>query len=371
MTSTDPTIAALSASAYTVPADGQEGDGTLTWDSTTLVIVEARTADPAAPAGLGWTYAPTATVALIDELLTPAVLGRCAFDIPSSWSAMARATRNAGGGGGLAAMALSAVDVALWDLKARLLELPLHHLFGAARDTMTIYGSGGFTTYDDDRLRAQLLGWVDGGIKGVKIKIGESWGARERRDLNRVALARATIGDQVGLFVDANGGYGRKQAIRVGRQLADFDVTWFEEPVTSQDLDGLRLVRDHVLPDVAAGEYGDTLAYFGRVCAAGALDCLQIDATRCGGYTEWLRASAVAAAHGLEVSGHCAPRLHAPVALATPNARHLEWFHDHARIEAAFFDPPPSVDGGVIRGTDQAGHGLSLRVPGIDHRRTA
>ncbi|NLE79321.1 MAG: mandelate racemase, partial [Rhodococcus sp.] len=209
------------------------------------------------------------------------------------------------------------------------------------------------------------------GIPRVKIKIGESWGRRTERDLAGMGMARETVGDATELYVDANGGYGRKQAVRVMRAAAEFDVRWFEEPVSSDDLDGLRAVRDAVDADVAAGEYGYDLYYFRRMCEARAVDCLQIDATRCGGLTEWLRAAAVAAAYGLEVSGHCAPYLHMHVAAATPNLRHLEWFHDHVRIEQMIFEGARDPVGGALRpDTEAPGHGLELRVPAVEQFRT-
>jgi len=215
--------------------------------------------------------------------------------------------RNAGRPGAVG-YAISAVDVALWDLKARLLDLPLHRLLGAVREQVPVYGSGGFTTYDEAQLHEQLTHWVDEQqIPRVKIKIGESWGGDAVRDLRRMTQARRIIGADVELFVDANGGYGRKQAIRVMHAAADLDVRWFEEPVSSDDLDGLREVRDAVWPDVTAGEYGYDVYYFRRMCAAGAVDCLQADVSRCGGITEWLRVSAIAASFGLQVSSHCGP----------------------------------------------------------------
>jgi len=212
-------------------------------------------------------------------------------------------------------------------------------------------------------MREQLLGWaVDQRIPRVKIKIGESWGSRPERDLARIAEARTTVGPQVELFVDANGGYTAKQAVRILAAVADCDVGWFEEPVSSDDLDGLRRVRDSVPADVAAGEYGSDLTYFRRMCAAGAVDCLQADASRCGGITEWLRVAAVAAAHHLEISGHCAPHLHAHVAAAVPNLRHLEWFHDHVRIEQMFFEGVLDPFGGALHPDPAApGHGLTTR----------
>jgi L-alanine-DL-glutamate epimerase-like enolase superfamily enzyme len=204
----------------------------------------------------------------------------------------------------------------------------------------------------------------------VKIKIGESWGTNETRDLARVARAREVIGPDIELYVDANGGYQRKQAVRIGHAMAEWDVRWFEEPVSSDDLDGLREVRDRVDADVTAGEYGTDIAYFRRMCAHQAVDCLQIDATRCGGYTEWLRAAAVAASFGLAVSGHCAPNLHAPVAAATPNLRHLEWFHDHVRIESMLFDGNlDPVGGSVMPGPERPGHGMTLVDEAADRYR--
>jgi L-alanine-DL-glutamate epimerase-like enolase superfamily enzyme len=285
---------------------------------------------------------------------------------------MVRAVRNVGRPG-VASCAISAVDVALWDLAARLVDLPLHRYLGAVRDEVPVYGSGGFTTYDESQLRDQLVGWTAGqGIGRVKIKIGESWGTRPQRDLERMRQARDAIGDDVELFVDANGGYSRKQAIRVIRQASDLDIRWFEEPVSSDDLEGLREVRDAVLPDVAAGEYGYDLVYFRRMCESGAVDCLQADVSRCGGITEWRRVAAVAAAHGLDISGHCAPHLHAHVAAATSNLRHLEWFHDHTRIESAFFDGTLDPTGGSIRpDATLPGHGLTLRTTDIDRFQVA
>lgn len=348
----------LTARAYTVPTDQPEADGTAQWSKTTIVVVHARSGDTV---GTGWTYGPAACAQLVDDLLAPVVVDRPVVDVPGAWSAMVAACRNATRAGAVG-YAISAVDVALWDLKARLLDVPLADLFGRAREEVPVYGSGGFTTYDDQRTAEQLRDWVhEQRIPRVKIKIGESWGTRVERDVQRIRLAREVIGAEAELFVDANGGYSAKQAARVMRTVDDADVHWFEEPVSSDDLDGLAAVRSMVTADVAAGEYGSDVTYFRRMCAAGAVDCLQVDATRAGGYTEWLRAAAVAASHNLDVSGHCAPNLHAPVAAATPNLRHLEWFHDHVRIESMLFDGALDPSGGVVRPGDAPGHGLSLR----------
>ena len=256
-------------------------------------------------------------------------------------------------------------------LKARLLGSSLTQLLGQARDSVPVYGSGGFTSYDDGQTREQLAGWVaKAHIPRVKIKIGESWGTNEHRDLERVALARQVIGPDAELYVDANGGYTAGQAVRVADRLTEYGVTWFEEPVSSQDLAGLAAVRRQVRPDVAAGEYSWSLADSARLIAAGAVDCLQLDVTRCGGITEFLRGSALAAAHNLQVSGHCAPNLHARVGVAVPNLRHVEYFHDHQRIERMLFDGALDPDGGILTPeADQPGLGLTLRESDAERYR--
>lgn len=357
----------LHAEAYRVPTDEPEGDGTLAWTATTLVLVRA-TAD--GHTGVGWTYGPAATAALATDLFAPVVADLDPDDLPACWAAMRRRIRNAGRPG-IAGLALSAADCALWDLKARRHGLPLARLLGAARRRVPVYGSGGFTTYDDRRQHRQLAGWVhEQGIPRVKIKIGESGGADVTRDLARMTAARRTIGDGAELYVDANGAYQRKQAIRVADAAADLDIGWYEEPVSSDDLVGLGLVRDRIRPDVAAGEYGYDLVYFHRM--APYVDCLQVDVTRCGGISEFLRAAAVAEAAGLQVSGHCAPHQHLAVAAATPNLRHLEWFHDHVRIESIFFDGAQSAFGGTVPvPLDRPGNGLEFRADRAERYRVA
>ena len=364
---TDPAVQGLDAATYVVPTDAPEADGTLAWDKTTLVLVTARAGGQQ---GIGWSYTAAAAASVVTGILSGVVTGRSALDVPGANEAMARALRNVGRPG-VGAMALSAADIALWDLKARLLGCALPGLIGRAREDVPVYGSGGFTTYDEARTREQLAGWVDKeAIPRVKIKIGESWGGNERRDLSRVALAREVIGPEAELYVDANGGYSTGQAVRMARQMDEFGVTWFEEPVSSQDLAGLAAIRRQVRPDVTAGEYSWSLADSERLLSAGAVDCLQLDVTRCGGITEFLRGAALAAAHNVQVSGHCAPNLHAQVAVAVPNLRHLEYFHDHQRIERMFFDGTLDPAGGMLTpDPDRAGLGLELRTADAERYR--
>ena len=357
-------IAAVEVAAYTIPTDAPESDGTLEWDSTTLVLVQVRAGGET---GIGYTYSNVAAATLIGDNLARVVAGRDALDIAACWHAMVHETRNLGGPG-LTASAISAVDNALWDLKGKLLDVSVASLLGRARDAVPVYGSGGFTSYDAEQLTEQLAGWAEAGMRFVKMKVGRE----PATDVNRVAVARQAIGQATGLFVDANGGYSRKQALAQAERFAEHDVSWFEEPVSSEDLVGLRLMRDRGPAGMAisAGEYGYDSRYFRRMLAAGAVDVLQPDATRCGGITGFMRAAALAEAFEVPVSSHTAPALHVHACCAAAKAIHLEWFHDHARIERMLFDGAPQpVDGLLAPDLSNPGLGVSFKAADAERYR--
>ncbi len=348
-------VEGLAARVFRVPTPAPEADGTLTWSQTTAVTVEVRAGGAS---GLGWTYSSPAAVTVVRAHLHDVVVGG-PVDPAATWSAMHRACRNLGTRG-LVMQAISAVDIALWDLQARMAGVSLCSLFGRVHQAVPVYGSGGFTTYDQDELADQVHGWAEAGCRAMKIKIGESWGAAIDRDLDRVRQLRQLAGPEVDLMVDANGAYSRGPAVRVGEALDELGVVWFEEPVSSDDQTGLGVVAAALRADVAAGEYASNLDDVAGLCQV--VDCVQLDATRCGGYTGWLRAAAVAQAHHLDVSAHCAPSLHAYVAGAVPHLRHVEWFADHARLEPLLLDGVPPVRGGALHPDPAApGHGMTLR----------
>lgn len=347
----------LEVAAYTVPTDAPEADGTLAWRSTTIVVVHAH---GAGEVGLGYTYADVSTATLIESKLARIVQGRDAFAPQATWDAMVREIRNLGRPG-ISSMAIAAVDLAVWDLKARVLGLPLCKLLGMAHDRVPIYGSGGFTAYSTERLREQLSGWVERGIPRVKMKVG----SKPATDPERVRSARDAIGPNAELFVDANGAYARKQALELATRFrAEADVSWLEEPVSSDDLEGLRLVRDRA-PEgmaIAAGEYGYDAAYFERMLAAGAVDVLQADVTRCAGITELLRVDALCRGRSLPLSLHCGPSIHLHPGLALERLVHLEYFHDHVRIEHLLFDGVRvPADGALRPDLGRPGNGLELK----------
>ncbi len=336
-------IAAVRAHAYRIPTDAPEADGTFEWTSTTLVVVEI---EAGGCTGLGYTYTDAGAAALVNETLAKVLLHEDATAVRALTERLWRRVRNIGRSG-LCATAISALDFALWDLDAKLLGVPLVRLLGGVlRERVPIYGSGGFTSYDDAQLRDQLAHWVEvDGCAAVKMKIG----AQPERDPQRVKTAREAIGDAE-LFVDANGALTVNQALQCAARIAGEGVAWFEEPVSSDDLAGMHLVREAAPAsmDIAAGEYAYTSDDFRRMLEAQAVDVLQADATRCGGVTGFMLAAQLCDAWHIPLSAHCAPALHRHLAAAAPRLRHVEWFHDHVRIESMLFDGAPRAERGAI-----------------------
>ena len=359
-----PCIEEIAVSAYTVPTDAPEADGTFCWDSTTLVLTEIKAGGET---GIGYTYGHRAVGSVAQHIGDKCLLRESPFDIPRLHAALIQQVRN-DGSRGVASMAISALDVALWDLKARLLGCSVAHLLGSMQPRVAVYGSGGFTSYPNAKLAEQLSVWAQSGIRSVKMKIGSNPDA----DPERVRIARNAIGSDVALFVDANGAFSAKQAIKLAHKFAESNVTWFEEPVSSDYLADLHHVRD-AAPlgmDIAAGEYGYDSLYFRRMLEAEAVDVLQLDVTRCKGFTGFLQGAAIAASFGCPLSAHCAPTLHMHVACAVPNFRHVEYFHDHVRIESMLFDGFIAAEKGHLE-PDRSAPGLGLTFKRKDAKRYA
>lgn len=349
-------IEKLTVEAYKIPTNYPETDGTLDWDSTTLILVHITAGGKT---GIGYTYADSAAAHLINHNLSKLILGKNAMDIPAITGMLIHETRN-NGITGIGMMAISAIDVALWDLKARIMNLPLATLLGMQRQELLVYGSGGFTSYTDDQLQEQLNGWIKQGINNVKVKIGRN----RAKDIHKIALSRKIIGPEAGLFVDANGAYSVKQAADSAQLFSEYNISWFEEPVSSDNLEGLHFLRGHVPPqiNITAGEYGYNPFYFKNMLDAGAVDIIQADATRCGGISGFLRAAYIAEAYMIPFSSHCAPALHLHAALSLPGFFIAEYFHDHARIENMLFDGAPQPVNGYLKpDMTRAGMGLEFK----------
>jgi L-alanine-DL-glutamate epimerase-like enolase superfamily enzyme len=341
--------------ALTIPTDRPESDGTLAWDSTTMIVLELHAGGER---GLGYGYGPVAVGHVLADQLAGVLRGCDPLHPPAAWLAMHRALRNAGAPG-IGAMALSIADIALHDLRARRLGVPLVAALGGVRDRAAAYGSGGFCTYGPDEVAEQLGGWAREGYERVKLKVGRDPDA----DPARLRAAREAIGPDVGLMVDANGAFTPAEAIAVAERYREHGVDWLEEAVSSRDRRGLRRVRDRAPAGmaIAAGEYAWDLDDAAGLLRAEAVDVLQADVTRCGGLTAVLRIDALAAAHGLPTSLHCAPAIAAHAGCAMQTFVHLEAFHDHLRIERMLLDGLPSFASGSFVPGDTPGHGLALR----------
>jgi L-alanine-DL-glutamate epimerase-like enolase superfamily enzyme len=345
------------AAAYTIPTGrGPESDGTLAWDCTTLCAVHV---DAGGLTGFGYGYTHPAAARLIADTLAPAIGGLDAMDVPRAWEAMRKVTRNAGHRG-LVKCAIGIVDIALWDLKARLLDVSVSTLLGRRRSDCRVYGSGGFTSLSPEDLQAQLAAFVDRGMTRVKMKVGRE----PASDPDRVRLARDAIGPDTQLFVDANGAFSPATAIDMAHRFADHDIAWFEEPVSSMDLAGLRWVRERVPPgvQVAAGEYGSDVFEFRRLCEEETVDVVQPDPIRCGGFTGFLRAATVCDAFSTPISAHTAQQLAVHAACAAPGVLHIEYFHDHAHVADLLLDGAIEAVNGTMRPDPSTpGTGLALK----------
>ncbi len=351
-------IEAVRARAYRFPTPEPESDGTFVWDSTTMVYAEV---DAGGRTGVGYTYADAAAASIIGGMLAESLAGSNAMQTSACTAKLWATIRNQGRCG-VAAMAVSALDVALWDLKGKLLDAPACVLLGQARNEVPLYGSGGFTSYGLDELARHMAHWVgELAIPQVKMKVGRE----PDRDPERVAAVRKAIGRDAHLFVDANGAYAVKEALAIAGSFARSGVVWFEEPVDHRDLAGNAAVRAAAPPamEVSNGEYGYALDDFERILASQAADVLQADVTRCGGFSGFAAVDALCEARNVPLSSHCAPYVTLHAAAAAKRLRHSEYFYDHVLIEQRFFDGAGAPRSGALcPDLSRPGIGLELKA---------
>lgn len=358
---TEVRIDAVRTRAYEFPTATQpESDGTLEWDSTTMIFVEIS---GGGETGIGYTYADAGAATLIEGMLAGVLHGADAMQTAACADKLWRAIRN-NGREGMTAMAVSALDIALWDLKGKLLDAPVCALLGAARSEVPLYGSGGFTSYDLDELTRHMASWVDEfGIPRVKMKVGRA----PQCDAKRTAAVRGAIGAKPDLFVDANGAYAVKEALAMAQRFAESGVSWFEEPVYHRDLTGNAKVRAAAPAsmEISNGEYGYAPDNFAQILDADAADVLQADVTRCGGFSGFGRVNALCEARSVPLSSHCAPYATLHAALAAKRLRHVEYFYDHVRIERKFFDGATLPRNGCLQ-ADLSRPGIGLTFKAAD-----
>ena len=312
--------------------------------------------------GLGVGDGGRAAQVLINDSLKPILLGADPLYIEKLWDDMFWRLRGVGRKG-LAFAAISAVDTALWDLKAKYFNVPLYKLLGAYTDTVPIYGSGGWTHFSVDELVAEQVAYVERGMKSVKMKVGKDFGKSEKEDIERLAAVRDAVGADVEILIDANNGYYAKQAIRMARAFEPYRVGWFEEPVLADDIEGLAAIATAIDIPVATGEHEYSKFGFRELIARGGADIVQPDIGRVGGVTEWMKVAHLAQAFNLPVAPHAFQLIHLHVACATPNLRIVEYLGVSEEFDKLVYTEfPEPVDGMWSPYPDKPGLGLELNL---------
>jgi L-alanine-DL-glutamate epimerase-like enolase superfamily enzyme len=302
---------------------------------------------------------------VIQRVLKPALVGQDPLCIEKLWDDMFWRVRGFGRKG-VAFCAISAVDIALWDLKAKLFGVPLYRLLGPYTDRVPIYGSGGWTSYSEAELVREQTGYVERGIPRVKMKVAKDFGHAEAEDVQRLKAVRKAVGDEVEIYVDANNGYYAKQAIGMARHLADYNVKWFEEPVLADDIAGLAAIARAIDIPVATGEHEYTRYGFKELIAQGGADIVQPDVGRVGGVTEWMKVAHLAHAFNLPVAPHAVQLVHLHLACCTPNLKVVECLGTADETDRLWYTEfPEQRDGYWSPYPDRPGLGLELSPEAI------
>ena len=307
--------------------------------------------------GLGYTFTAGHNGAAIDALLRreipPLVCGAEAERIEHIWQNIWR-TLHYGGAGGPTALALSAVDIALWDMKAKRARLPLWKLLGGFDPAVPCYAGGIDLMLDAEQLLAQTRRNLDKGFRAIKMKVGR---ADLSEDVAKVRAMREMLGDGFPLMLDANMCWSADEAIRASHRFADYDVLWLEEPVPPEDIAGsARVLREGALP-VAAGENLRTLWAFQQLIAAGGVSFPEPDVTNCGGVTAFMKIAHLAEAHHLPVTSHGAHDITVHLLAAAPNRSYLE---AHGFGLERYLAEPLAIRDGLAHAPERPGHGVAL-----------
>jgi L-rhamnonate dehydratase len=295
----------------------------------------------------------------VHNVLSDLVLQADPFNTEKIWNDMFWRVRGHGRKG-VAFQAISLVDNAIWDLKAKALDMPLYRLLGPIHEQVPVYGSGGWTNYTTDELLQSQRNVRDAGFTATKLKVGKDFGKAERDDIKRVEAVRKELGDDFTIYIDANNGYYAKQAIRLAEEYKRLDVAWFEEPVLADDIPGLAQVAAATTIPVATGEHEYTKYGFRDLITAGGVDIVQSDIAQVGGVTEWLKIAHMTEAFNLPLAPHAWCLLHLHPAMATPNLMTLEWLDIEQQNIARWFVDPPMPKNGFIKPDDRPGNSLEL-----------
>lgn len=312
--------------------------------------------------GFGLTYHEVggeATRELIRCSIAPRLLGRDPLDTEVLWNEMFHYLRGVGRKG-LAFGALSAIDIALWDLKGKIAGLPVYRLLGGGRSRVPVYASGGWTSYSDEKLVEEMTGFVAQGYDTIKFKVGYAGGTAINRDVARVRKVREAVGPDVRLLVDANNAFDAATAIQLANRIGDFDIHLFEEPVLADDLRGLARFRRGTDIPLATGEHEYTRYGVRDLLLAEAADIVQADGARAGGYTEMLKCAALTQAFNVRFAPHAMEHVHLHLVAALPNAPFLERLAMFEGITGLVFRDGARVENGMMTVPERPGLGLEF-----------
>ncbi len=311
--------------------------------------------------------APQVTKTVVDQMLAPVLIGRDPHDVEGLWDEMFQQLRGWGHYRGFVFEAISGIDTALWDIVAQAADLPVYKVLGGAgRDRVPCYASSVYFA-EIKKMVKEAAAQVRLGHTAIKVKIGRSapMGGR-RTDVASVQAIRSELGPKIDIMLDVNSAYDAATAIKVGRQLEEADITWLEEPVPPDDLAGYQRVRQGQPIPVAAGESEFGLFGFRDLIQRGAIDILQPDVARVGGFTAARRVGALVHAHNLRYAPHTGfsagishlAALH--VAASVPNLLTYEYFYAPNPLRDLFTDPFPQPREGYVAVPQRPGLGLAL-----------
>jgi L-alanine-DL-glutamate epimerase-like enolase superfamily enzyme len=327
-------------------------------------IIRITDADGAVGTGYSYTIGTggPSVMKLIEHTLGPALIGRDAAMVEQIWRDLLFLT-HATTVGALTAIAMAAIDTALWDLRCHKASLPLHVMAGGAQDRVRLYTTeGGWLHLDAEALVEDALRQKAAGFGGAKLKVGRA----PHEDVARIGAVRRAVGEDFEIFTDANQAFAVDEAIRRARRYEALDIGWLEEPLPADDIDGhLRLSRSTSIP-IAVGESLYSTLHFREYLQRGACSVVQVDAGRIGGITPWLKVAHLAECFNVAVSPHFLMELHVALCAAVPNARWVEYIPqleslttEGMTIEAGYAVPSPAP-----------GLGIAWDWPAIDRQVT-
>jgi len=261
---------------------------------------------------------------------------------------------------GLMFGALSAIDIADWDLKGKIVDLPLYRLLGGSASEVPVYASGGWTSYNDDELVEAATTMVKKGYSMIKFKVGVEGGSNLRRDVRRVAAVREAVGKEIGIMLDANNCWDAATGVQFANRVRDLDIMWLEEPVPADDFVGLAKYKRGTDIPLATGEHEYTKFGVRDLLINDAADIVQVDGARGGGYTEMLKIAAMTQAWNVKFAPHAMENIQAHIVSACPNAVVLERLVMFEQLTADVFKNVPTPVNGMMPIPDLPGLGLEL-----------